>query len=156
MFLFYCCSLDSSDLTCYIHSVSPVKKSGPTSFFNCNHQTEQRDDIVKNRKTTPTPTTADFQYQAQDDVMSVASLTNVAPAKLVAVKGYLQHLGRTKTIVIQGSPMRKQEGYIVNATEYIKIIFGSNHADAVTPQSNYFFNKVRVKVSQNQRYLNTP
>ena len=48
-----------------------------------------RDDIVINRKTTLTPTTADFQYQAQDDVMSIASLTHVAPEQLVAIKGYL-------------------------------------------------------------------
>ena len=39
---------------------------------------------------------------------------------------------------------------------YIKIIFWGEHVDSVTPQSTYFFSNLRMKVSQNQRYLNTP
>lgn len=176
-----------------MHNVSPVKKSGPTSYFNCHLQTDKdligsvcfatekketldamaaqrspvkisnfnisnkygRHDIVINRNTHITSTTTDFPYKAQDDVTSIASLSKVAPQQLVAIKGKITHLSATKTIVIQDSPVKKQEGYIVDPSGYIKIIFWGEHVDSVTPQSTYFFSNLRMKVSQNQRYLNT-
>ena len=52
--------------------------------------------------------------------------------------------------------MRKQEGYIADPTGYIKIILWGNHADSIDQNSTYTFNKLRVKVSQNQIYVNTP
>ena len=39
-YMFPFCSPDVSETKCYIHSVSPVKKFGNTSYFNCNLQTE--------------------------------------------------------------------------------------------------------------------
>lgn len=86
----------------------------------------------------------------------ISSLTNVAPEQLIAIKGYLCHLSGTKKIIIQGFQVKKQEGYIANPSGYIKIIFWGNHTDKVKQGSTYFFNKVRVKVSQDQKYLNTP
>ena len=74
----------------------------------------------------------------------------------MAIKGKIAHLSATKTIVIQDFPVKKQEGYIVDPSGYIKIIFWGEHVDSVTPQSTYFFSNLRMKVSQNQRYLNTP
>ena len=90
--------------------------------------------------------------------MSITSLTQVAPEQLVPIKGYLHvaYLTPTKTAVIQGSPVKKQEGYISDPSGFIKVILWGNHTDTVTAQSTYFFNKLRVKVSQNQRHLNTP
>ena len=177
-----------------MHNVSPVKKSGATSYFNCHLQTDKdligsvcfatekketldamaaqrspvkisnynisnkygRRDVVINRNTHITSTTADFPYKAQSDVTSIASLSKVAPQQLVAIKGKIAHLSATKTIVIQDFPVKKQEGYIVDPSGYIKIIFWGEHVDSVTPQSTYFFSNLRMKVSQNQRYLNTP
>lgn len=139
---------DKKDITCFVHNVSPVKKSGPTSYFNCHLQTDKdligsvcfatekketldamaaqrspvkisnfnisnkygRRDVVINRNTHITSTTADFPYKAQDHVTSIASLSKVAPQQLVAIKGKITHLSATKTIVIQDSPVKKQEG----------------------------------------------
>ena len=103
-----------------------------------------------------TPTTADFEYHSQENVISISSLTNVAPEQLVAIKGYLAHSSATKKIIVQGSELKKQEGYIADPSGYIKIIFWGNHTDEVQQGSTYFFNKVRVKLSQDQKYLNTP
>ena len=80
-------------------------------------------DVVIDRKTHITSTTADFPCKAQDDVTSIASLSKVAPQQLVAIKGMITHLSATKTIVIQGSPVKKQVGYIVDPSGYIRIIF---------------------------------
>ena len=123
-----------------MHNVSPVKKSGPTSYFNCHLQTDNdligsekketldamaaqrspvkisnfnisnkygRRDVVINKNTHITSTTADFPYKEQDVVTSIASLSKVAPQQLVAIKGKITHLSVTKTIVIQDSPVKK-------------------------------------------------
>ena len=186
--------LDTPELNCYVHSVSPVKKSGSTSYFNCNLQTKTNvyrgvcfatakqetleamqkqkspvkiknytintkygtQDVVINKNTTITATTADFEYQSQQQVISISSLTNVAPEQLVPIKGYLAHLSATKKIIIDESELKKQEGYIADPSGYIKIIFWGNHTDKVQQGSTYFFDKVRLKVKQDQRYLNTP
>ena len=66
-----------------------------------------RQDMVINRNTTITPTMAKLKHQAQHDVMSTASLTHDAADQLAAIKGYVQYLGVTKIIVIQGSPLQK-------------------------------------------------
>ena len=86
----------------------------------------------------------------------ISSLTNVAPEQLVAIKGYLAHLSATKKIIVQGSELKKQEGYIADPSGSIKNIFWGNHTDEVQQGSTYFFNKVRVKISQYQKYLNIP
>ena len=114
------------------------------------------EDVVINKNTTITPITTDFEYHSQEKVLSISSLTNVAPEQLVAVKGYLAHLSATKKIIVQGSELKKQEGYIADPSGSIKIIFWGNHTDEVQQGSTYFFNKVRVKISQDQKYLNTP
>ena len=115
-----------------------------------------REDVVINKNTTITTTTADFKYQTQEDVTSIHSLANVAPEQLVKVKGYLAYLGGTKKILVQGSELKKQEGYIADPSGYIKIILWANHTDKLNQGSTYFFNKLRLKKNADQRYLNTP
>lgn len=114
------------------------------------------EDVVINKNTTITPTTAAFEYHSQENVISISSLTNVTSEQLVAIKGYLAHLSATKKIIVQGSELKKQEGNFADPSGYIKFIFWGNHTDKVQQGSTYFFNKVRVKVSQDQKYLNTP
>ena len=115
-----------------------------------------RDDVVINKYTTITPTTATFDYVSQDDMITINSLRQVAPEQLVCIKGNVVQLTSTKTVVLQTSNVKKQEGYIADPSGYIKIIFWGSHTDAVEEGSTYVFNKLRVKVSQNQMYLNTP
>lgn len=130
---------------------SPVK----IKKFSIN-QRYGRNDVVINKFTTITPTTTTFEYQSQDDMITINSLRQVAPEQLVCIKGNIVQLSATKTVVLQSSHVRKQEGYIADPTGYIKIIFWGSHADATEQGSTYMFNKLRVKVSQNQLYLNTP
>lgn len=117
---------------------SPVKIKNFT--INNKYGTE---DVVINKNTTITPITADFEYHSQEKVLSISSLTNVAPEQLVAIKGYLAHLSATKKIIVQGSELKKQEGYIADPSGSIKIIFWGNHTDEVQQGSTYFFNKIR-------------
>ena len=115
-----------------------------------------RDDVVINKSTTIMPTTTDFQYKSLDNSISISTLLQVAPVQFFAIKGYLVHLSATKTSMLQGTSVRKQEGYIVNPTGYIKVIFWGNHTNTIDQGSTYFFNKLMLKQMQNHRYLNTP
>ena len=186
--------IESSEINCYVHSVSPIKKTGSCTYFNCTLQTDStvirsvcfspekkgtldalseqkspvkikkfsisnrygRDDVVINNNTTTTPSTATFDYVSQDDVITINSLRQVVPEQLVCIKGNIVQLTSTKTVVLQTSHVKKQEGYIADPTGYMKIILWGSHTDAVEEGLTYVFNKLRVKVSQNQMYLNTP
>ena len=128
---------------------SPVKIKNFT--INNKYGTE---DVVINKNTTITPLT--LSTTVRKKVLSTSSLTNVAPEQLVAIKGYLAHLSATKKIIVQGSELKKQGGFIADPSGSIKIIFWGNHTDEVQQGFTYFFNKVRVKISQDQKYLNTP
>ena len=47
----------------------------------------------------------------------------------------------------------KQEGHITDPSGHIKIILWGRHADTLQEGYTYFFNKVRIKVNQGQKYL---
>lgn len=85
-----------------------------------------------------------------------ASLSEVAPDQLVAIKGCVTHLSAIKSVVLQGGPVRKQECYLSDPSGYIKLILWGKHADTIEENGTYFFNKVRVKVAKGERYVNTP
>ena len=105
-----------------------------------------RDDVVINKYTTMTPTTATFDYVSQDDMMTINSLRQVAPEQLVSIKGNVVQLTSTKTVVLQTSNVKKQEDYIADPSGYIRIIFWGSHTDAVEEGLTYVFKKLRVKI----------
>lgn len=98
---------------------SPVKIKNFT--INNKYGTE---DVVINKNTTITPITADFEYHSQEKVLSISSLTNVAPEQLVAIKGYLAHLSATKKIIVQGSELKKQEVILQTHQDLSRSYFG--------------------------------
>lgn len=183
------------DINGYFHSISPIKKSGSTKYFNYTVQTEstthngvcfalekkptidalaqqhspvkiqrfsisnkyQREDIVINKNTLISPTKVNFEFNNQEsNTLSIASISEVAPGQLVLVKGHLQQLSATKTVVLQSNPVKKQEAFVNDPSGYVKLVLWGNHADTLTEGSTYLFDKVRVKVINEERYLNTP
>lgn len=119
----------------------------------------QREDIVINKNTLITPTTVNFEYNNQHstcNTSTIASISQVAPGQLVLLKGHLQHLSATKTIVLQSHPVKKQEGFINDPSGYIKLVLWGNHTDTLKEGCTYLFDKIRVKVINEEKYLNTP
>lgn len=183
-----------TDITCYIHNVSPIKKSGTTKYFNYVIQTKSdvrngvcfavdkretldslaqqhspvkihkyslsnkfgRKDIVINKNTLITPTTLDFKYQDLDDVTSIALLSQVTAGQLVKIKGHVAHLSPTRTVLLDAGPVKKQEAFINDPSGYIKLVLWGSHADSVSEGSTRLFDKVRVKLAHQEKYLNTP
>lgn len=66
-------------------------------------------------------------------------------------------MSATKSVVLQGGPVRKQECYLSDPSAYIKLILWGSHSDIVEENWAHIFNKViRVKVAKGKRYVNTP
>ena len=87
-----------------------------------------REDIVIDKKTSLIPTDVTFAYKNVADKLMIASLSQVAPDQLVAIKGYVTHLASTKSIVLQGGPVRKQQCYISDPSGFIKLVlWGQSH-----------------------------
>ena len=102
------------------------------------------------------PTNVTFEYKGIENNLMIVSLSEVAPDQLIAIKGSVMHLSATKSVVLQGGPVRKQECYLSDSPAYIKIVLWGSHTDTVEENGTYFFNKVRVKVAKGERYVNTP
>ena len=52
--------------------------------------------------------------------------------------------------------MKKQEAFINDPSGYVKLVLWGNHTDSLNEGATYLFNKVRVKVMNEEKYLNTP
>ncbi|CAB4010128.1 Hypothetical predicted protein [Paramuricea clavata] len=182
------------EISCYIHAVSPVKKSNGSSYINCDLQTETqvvravcfevgkkqsleslanqkspvkirnytiskkygREDVVITRKTNLIPTVVHYDYQELDKNISISTISHVAGEQLVRVKGEVQQLSSTKTVVFDEVPVKKQQCFIVDPSGFIKLVLYGKHADTLEEGKVFSFNRVRVKITKNERYVNTP
>ena len=81
-------------------------------------------------------------------------MKQVRADQLVCIKVTVVELLPTKTTVLHKSSVRKQEGYLADPTGYIKVILWGIHADNIKKGANYLFNKLKVKLFQNEMYLN--
>lgn len=97
-----------------------------------------------NKHTTFRATTADFEFQSQEHIISISPQTNVGPEQLVAIKGYPSHLCATEKIIIQGSEVKSKVILQIHH-DYQNIIFCGHHTGNVQGGSSYVFNKVRVE-----------
>jgi ssDNA-binding replication factor A large subunit len=115
-----------------------------------------REDIVINKRTIITPTVVSFDHVDLEETMEIKALKNVRPDQLVSVRGTIVELSGTKTVLLQGNNVKKQEAFLADPTGYVKVILWGSHTDNVEKDLTYNFNKLRVKMYQNQMYLNTP
>lgn len=187
--------LELPEITCYVHSVSPVKKSNGASYVNCDFQKQSsvvravcfatekrqsleamavrkspvkmrnctiskkfgREDIVISKKTSIVPTAeANFDYISMEEHINIASLSQVASDQLVCVKGTVKEVSCVKKVIIDGNSVDKQQCYIVDPSGFIKLVIWGSHVDTVKEGETYTFNKVRVRIAKDERYINTP
>ena len=141
---------DKHDAFAQQHSPVKIKKYNLSKKYG-------REDVVIDKTTVLTPsTTTAFAYKCLDNITSISSLSQVAPEQLVAIKGHLSQLSGVKTLVLQSNPVKKQEAYISDPTGYIKLVVWGDHAGTLEEGKTYYFDKVRVKLSHQERYINTP
>lgn len=115
------------------------------------------EDTVINKNILLSPTAVNFEYNNQEsNTLSIGPISEVAPGQLVLVKGHMEHVSATKTVVLQSNPVKKQEAFINDPFGYARLVLWGNHNDTLTEGSTYLLDKVWVKVINEERYLNTP
>ena len=116
-----------------------------------------REDIVIGKKTSIVPTAeANFDYISMEGNINIASLSQVASDQLVCVKGTVKDVSSVKKVIFNGNSVDKQQCYIVDPSGFIKLVIWGSHVDTVKVGETYTFNKVRVKVAKDKRYINMP
>ena len=96
-----------------------------------------------NKNTLISPTAVNFEYNNQEsNTLSIGPISEVAPGQLVIVKGRMEHLSATKTVVLQLNPVKKQEVFINDQFGYVKLVLWGNHNDTLTEGSTYLLDIV--------------
>ena len=143
-----------SEFTTLQKAKSPVKVS--------NYTKSTGKDIVFNQYTKITPTDdIDFQHSAKllasGVANTIASLNEVAPEQLVSVKAEIAEVSGVKTVKTQHQgTLKKQEVLIRDATSSMKVVLWEDNVDQLQQNKTYLLKNLKVKVSNRERYLNTP
>lgn len=104
----------------------------------------------------PEITEVTFDYLSMDKNFTIASLSQVAADQLVRVKGTVKELSGVKNVIFDKNSVKKQQCYIVDPSGFLKLIIWGSHVNKVEEGGTYIFDKVRVKVTKSERYVNTP
>eukprot|EP00794_Sanderia_malayensis_P013244 gene13244-14604_t len=157
-----------AEITGFIQKVFPTQKSGNFTYYNTNIQTEQ--DIIKVKSgrsnyiiddeahITECSSSIGFAYKQPldtSDTLQISTLSNVALEELVTLKGCIKKLSAVKKIHTQRGPLNKQEGYLVDPSGYIKIVFWEDQVLTVQEGNTYYLTQLRVKKMNNELYVNT-
>eukprot|EP00794_Sanderia_malayensis_P010507 gene10507-11611_t len=157
-----------AEITGFIQKVFPTQKSGNFTYYNTNIQTEQ--DIIKVKSgrsnyiiddeahIAECSSSIGFAYKQPldtSDTLQISTLSNVALEELVTLKGCIKKLSAVKKIHTQRGPLNKQEGYLVDPSGYIKIVFWEDQVLTVQEGNTYYLTQLRVKKMNNELYVNT-
>lgn len=121
-------------------------------------------DIVFNQYTKVMPVESadiDFEHSAKLLVTgiatSIASLTEVAAEQVISVKAEVSEISGVKTVHTQHQgTLKKQEVLIRDNTSSIKVILWETNVEKLEKNKTYLLKNLKVKVSNKERYLNTP
>ena len=67
----------------------------------------------------------------------------------------MAHSSPTMTALLDSRQAKKQEAFIDNPSGYIKLVLWRGHADSVSEGSTQLFDKVTVKLTHQEKYLDT-
>ena len=133
---------------------SPVKVS--------NFTKSKGKDIIFNQYTKITPVdNIDFQHSSKLLVTgianTIASLNEVAPEQLVSVKAEIPEVSGVKSVKTQyQGTLRKQEVLIRDTTSSMKVVLWEDNVDQLQKNKTYLLKNQKVKLTNKERYLNTP
>ena len=90
-------------------------------------------------------------------VISISALINVMQEQIVTVKAQVTHVSSVKVMITQNhGPLRKQEVMLRDPSGTIKLVLQEQYVDLLVPSQTYNLENLKVKVYNDQRYLNTP
>lgn len=92
-----------------------------------------------------------------NDVTSISALINVMPEQIITLKAQVTHVSPVKVMITQNhGPLRKQEVLLRDPSGTIKLVLWEQYVDLLVPSQTYNLENLKVKVYNDQRYLNTP
>ena len=116
--------------------------------------------ILKQTNIVPlAPINCTYSEEISDSAMltNIASMQQVAAEQLVCLKVEVAHVQAVKTInTHHGSALKKQELIVRDPTGFIKLILWEDYVDCLQQHKTYHLQNVRVKVSKDEKYINTP
>lgn len=121
-------------------------------------------DIVFNQYTKVIPVeSADINFEHSAKLLvtgianSIASLTEVAAEQVISVKAEVSEISGVKIVHTQHQgTLKKQEVLIRDTTSSIKVILWETNVEKLEKNKTYLLKNLKVKVSNKERYLNTP
>ena len=127
-----------------------------------NDTTSKTDDIILNHhsKIIPNEEATGFKYSADlipsGVINSISALNNVASEQVISIKAEVVNISAVKVVKTQyQGTLKKQEVLIRDPTSSIKVILWESYTETLTLNSTYLFKNLKVKISRNERYLNT-
>ena len=143
-----------SEFTTLQKAKSPVKVS---------HYTKSKGkDIVFNQYTKITPVdNIEFQHSSKLLITglanTIASLNEVAPEQLISVKAEIAEVSGVKIVNTQHQgTLKKQEVLVRDTTSSMKVVLWEDNVEQLHKNKTYILKNLKVKVSNRERYLNTP
>lgn len=92
-----------------------------------------------------------------NDVTSISALINVMPEQIITLNAQVTHVSPVKVMITQNhGPLRKQEVMLRDPSRTIKQVLWEQYVDLLVPSQTYNLENLKVKVYNDQRYLNTP
>lgn len=127
-----------------------------------NYTTSKTDDIILNHqsKIIPNEEATEFNYSADliptGVITGISALNNVASEQLISIKAQVVNISAVKVVRTQyQGTLKKQEILIRDTASSIKVILWESYTETLTLNSTYLFKNLKVKISRNERYLNT-
>jgi ssDNA-binding replication factor A large subunit len=170
---YFKCTFQTKETTVNAVCFSPEKQRELKNIEQCKSPVRVKDfrtsasyggkeDLVITKKTsiTPLPST-DFAYS--DDVSSLGSVSsnivglgNIAAEQLVSFKAYVAEISSVRSVRTQsGHGLRKQDVVLSDPTGSIKLTLWEDYVDTLEKNQTYNLENVRLKVSKQERYVNT-
>ncbi|XP_015779239.1 PREDICTED: uncharacterized protein LOC107357102 [Acropora digitifera] len=126
------------------------------------YSTSKTDDIILNHQSKIIPNEEETRFSYSDDlipsgvVTSISALNNVASEQVISIKAQVVNISAVKVVKTQyQGTLKKQEILKRDTTSSIKVILWESYAETLTLNSTYLLKNLKVKISRNERYLNT-
>ncbi|XP_028405250.1 uncharacterized protein LOC114531825 [Dendronephthya gigantea] len=92
-----------------------------------------------------------------NDVTNIVSLMNVTAEQVITLKAEVTHVASVKKIISQHhGQLQKQEVMLRDPTGTIKLVLWEQYVNTLIVNTTYILENMKLKVYNDERYLNTP
>ena len=168
---FFNCQVQLEDQTVRAISFTPEKKTtlqsadenrSPVKISNFRHSRYLgNESIVIDKKTSVVQLVIDIGFERTQmidtsQLITIKDLQQVVPEQNVNLKAKVTRLSGVKKVPRGNHHLTKQECFITDPTGSIKLILWESQVATLENNVTYLFNNIKLKLFNNERYLNPP